>query len=384
MKKAIVGGLIVTETGVLKNYVLLYGETIDAIVPENEWDNKENYTVINLNGEFVSPGFIDVHIHGVSGCDTMDGTIESLQTISNKILETGVTSILATTMTQSRDDIYKALLNVRNFRESQENGATVLGVHMEGPFISKEYKGAHDESFIEAPSIDFIKDYLDVIMLITMAPEVQGADEFINQMKNYPDVTLSIGHSGATFNKVTEAYENGVSHMTHCFNAMSPLHHREPGVVGAALTKDFSCELICDNIHVATSLYQGFIDIKGIEKTVLITDSMRAGCLKAGKYNLGGQEVFVEDGAVRLEDGTLAGSVLTMNKALLNIIKETNLEIYKAIYMATMSPAKAIGIDKQKGSIKIGKDADICIHDENMNIIKTIVKGKLQFRSEVI
>ena len=382
MLRAIINGRIITETEILDDHVLIFNETIESILPKAEWSSENVEEIIDAYGDYVSPGFIDVHIHGVAGCDTMDGTSYSLQKIADTVIKTGVTSILATTMTQEAEAIHKALANIRTFMGNQSEGANILGAHMEGPYISKQYKGAQDEKNIQKPDMDFVEKYADVIKMITFAPEVEGAEIFIESMKNYPNIVLSIGHSGATFKQASKAYENGVRHITHCFNAMSPLHHREPGVVGAALSKPFSCELICDNIHVSPDFYQGFVDIKGKDKTVLITDSMRAGCLKEGTYELGGQEVIVEEGSVRLHDGTLAGSVLTLNKAIKNVSNETSLSIVETIYMASMAPAKVIGIDNRKGSIASRKDADICIHDENMIIRSTFVNGICQYRSE--
>ncbi len=382
MLRAVINGRIITETEILDDHVLIFNEKIESILPKTEWSPENMNDVIDANGNYVSPGFIDVHIHGVAGCDTMDGATESLQKIADTVTKTGVTSILATTMTQEAEAIHKALVCIRTFMGNQCEGANILGAHMEGPYISKKYKGAQDENNIQKPDMDFVEKYADVIKMITFAPEVEGAETFIESMKTYPNIVLSIGHSGATFKQASNAYENGVRHITHCFNAMSPLHHREPGVVGAALSKPFSCELICDNIHVSPDFYQGFVDIKGKDKTVLITDSMRAGCLKEGTYELGGQEVIVEEGSVRLHDGTLAGSVLTLNNAIKNVSSETSLSIVETIYMASMAPAKVIGIDNRKGSIASGKDADICIHDENMIIRSTFVNGICQYRSE--
>lgn len=384
MKKAIQNGRIVTENEILEHHILVFDQHIQGIYPEDQWKPDETIEIIDAKGCYVSPGFIDVHIHGVAGCDTMDGTYESLQKIADTLLTTGVTSFLATTMTQSWEAIYKALDNIRSFRGSQTYGARVLGAHMEGPFISNKFKGAHDEQFIYKPEIDVIRPYLDVIKVITFAPEVEGAEAFMDAMRSYPGIVLSVGHSGASFKEVENAYAQGAHHMTHCFNGMRPLHHREPGVVGAALTIPFSCELICDNIHVSPDLYSGFVNIKGKDKTVLITDSMRAGCLKEGEYELGGQKVIVQDGSVRLENGTLAGSVLTLNQAIQNIWHKTSMALEDVIQMATLTPAKVLGIEHKKGSIVVGKDADLCIHDENMMIKETIVSGNCEYRSEHI
>lgn len=382
MKKAFIGGLIVTETQILENYVLICSEVIEDIIPISKFHESSEYEVIDLNGRYLSPGFIDIHIHGSGGSDTMDGDFESLENIVKTVVKNGVTSILLTTMTLNKMDIKKALDNIRYFMNHKCMGAEVLGVHFEGPFISHKYKGAQNERYISKPDYDFVKNYLDIIKVITIAPEIDGGFEFIQKMGNHKDIVMSIGHSGAKYVQCLEAYNKGVTHITHCFNGMSPLHHREPGVVGAALTKEFTCEIICDNIHVSKEFYQGFVDIKGKENTILITDCMSAGNLEEGKYSLGGQDVFVSDGSARLKDGTLAGSVLTMNKALENMFINTNLELNEVVYMATMSPAKVLGIDSKKGSIAIGKKADLCIHDDTFKVFRTLVSGECIFRSE--
>ena len=195
-------------------------------------------------------------------------------------------------------------------------------------------------------------------------------------MKEKTDITLSIGHTNATYDQAKEAFSLGCSHVTHLFNAMTPLNHRKPGVVGAALTSDVFTELIADTIHVNKQLFQFVLDNKGKEKMVLITDSMRAGCMKDGQYDLGGQSVFVKDGAARLESGHLAGSVLTLNKAIYNFLKNTNATVAEVIHMASLNPATSIGVSDRKGSLEIGKDADIAIFDEKMNCYLSIVEGR--------
>ncbi len=198
-------------------------------------------------------------------------------------------------------------------------------------------------------------------------------------MKEKTDITLSIGHTNATYDQAIEAIENGVSHVTHLFNAMSPLHHRDPGVVGAALTSNCYCEMIADKIHINKNLFQFVLDNKGKHKVVLITDSMRAGCMKDGKYDLGGQDVYVKDGAARLESGNLAGSVLTLNKAVYNFLQNTNATLTEAIHMASLNPATSIGVANHKGSLEIGKDADIAIFDNDMNCHLAISEGRVIF-----
>ena len=367
--KAIINGKLVTPKGILRNKVLVFNERIKEFR-----DNvPTNCHVIDAKGMYVTPGLIDVHVHGSCGADTMDQTVEAIKLISQGIAKNGVTSFLPTTMTMSREDIYGALDIVRECMNKTLNGAKVLGAHLEGPFINAIYKGAQPERYIIKPSYDFIKEYTDVIKLVTYAPEMDDNYSFTKEVKEKTDITLSIGHTNATYNQAKQAFACGCSHVTHLFNAMTPLNHREPGVVGAALTSDVFTELIADTIHVNQELFQFILDNKGKDKMILITDSMRAGCMKDG---LGGQEVIVKDGAARLSSGTLAGSVLTLNKAIYNFFQNTDATFDEVIHMGTLNPATSIGVSDFKGSLEIEKDADIAIFDEEMNCYLSIVEGR--------
>lgn len=370
--KAIINGKIITRSGVLENKVLVFNETIQQIQEEVPTDCH----VIDAKGMYIAPGLIDVHVHGSCGADTMDQTKEAIEVISAGISKNGVTSFLPTTMTMSQEDIYGALDVIRLCMNQPLKGAKVLGAHMEGPFINAIYKGAQSDKYIMKPNYQFIENYTDVIKLISYAPEMDDNYSFTKEVKEKTDITLSIGHTNADYNQAKEAFNCGCSHVTHLFNAMTPLNHREPGVVGAALTSDVFTELIADTIHVNQQLFQFVLNNKGKHKMVLITDSMRAGCMKDGVYDLGGQAVFVKDGAARLESGNLAGSVLTLNKAVYNFFKNTDITIDEAIHMASLNPATSIGIVNFKGSLEIGKDADISIFDEEMNCYLTIVEGR--------
>lgn len=370
--KAIINGKLVTLNGVIENKVLVFNETIQHIQTEVPID----CDVIDAKGMYIAPGLIDVHVHGSCGADTMDQTTEAIKLMSAGIAKNGVTSFLPTTMTMSPKDIYGALDVVRECMGQSLNGAKVLGTHMEGPFINMIYKGAQPEQYIIKPSYQFIKDYTDVIRLVSYAPEMDEDYSFIKEVKEKTDITLSIGHTNATYDQTKEAFSLGCSHVTHLFNAMTPLNHREPGVVGASLTSDVFTELIADTIHVNKHLFQFVLDNKGKEKIVLITDSMRAGCMKDGQYDLGGQPVVVKDGVARLESGNLAGSVLTLNKAIYNFLQNTNATVAEVIHMASLNPATSIGVSDRKGSLEIGKDADIAIFDEEMNCYLSIVEGR--------
>lgn len=284
-------------------------------------------------------------------------------------------------MTMSKEDIYEALDTIRESINIKYDGAQILGAHLEGPFINSKYKGAQSDKFIQPPNFPFIEEYVDVIKIISYAPEVDDNFNFTKEIKDKTDITLSIAHTNATYEEAKLAIKFGASNITHLFNAMTPLNHRELGVVGAALTSDVYCEIICDNIHVNPQLYQFVLNNKGKDKVILITDCMRAGCMADGKYDLGGQDVFVKDGAARLSTGNLAGSVLNLNKAVYNFIKNTNLSINEAINLASLNPAKSINMDKTKGSLDINKDADIALFDDEMNCYMTISNGEIIFNN---
>ena len=336
-----------------------------------------NCEIIDAEGNYVSPGFIDIHIHGSGGADAMDATFEALETISSTLPQTGTTSFLATTMTMSSKDIDRALQNIQMHKENV-SGAEILGIHLEGPFINASKHGAQDKKYVQTPNLEPIKNYLNTIKMITIAPEVDGAEELIKYLtKEQPHIILSIGHSDASYEKSKESFSWGVSHATHLFNAMNPYHHRKPGIVGAVFDADVSCDIIADLVHTHPSVLELTHKMKR-DRLILITDAMRAGCMICGSYDLGGQTVNVNDGKATLEDGTLAGSVLKLNEALLNMTKYTSMTRVEAVNAATKIPAEKLGI--KKGQLEIGYDADIVIFDEDFSIISTIIAGEVKYR----
>lgn len=380
--KAVTNARLVLEDRILDHYILLYNERIEAIVPEGALPDDPALEVLDGDGAFLSPGLIDLHIHGLAGADVMDGTREALGVMAKTIAAQGVTAFVPTTMTAAPEAIGRAVDAVREWIRNPGHGAEVLGVHLEGPFISERYKGAQNPAYIQAPNISLAEPWLDVARIITLAPEAEGAEAFIAHIRRNSVAVLSIGHSNATCEQALAAFKAGVCHITHCFNAMSPFHHRSPGVVGAALGWPFSTEIICDDVHVNPVFYQGFLNIKGLEKTVLITDCMRAGGLPDGSYTLGGQQVIVQEGACRLTDGTLAGSTLRLNEALRNLQKHTTLTIPQLVALASRNPASVLGIEKDRGTVKVGKVADFFLHDEDFEVMTTIGRGKVIFSKQ--
>ncbi|GAA0123990.1 N-acetylglucosamine-6-phosphate deacetylase [uncultured Clostridium sp.] len=378
--KCIKNGNIILKDKVIQGKAIIYDKkTIDIV--EDKYVSKDIET-IDIEGNYISPGFIDIHVHGSKGFDVMDGNIKAIENISKSLCAHGVTGFLPTTMTMSIEDIHKALKAIKDFMHMKFDGSKVLGVHLEGPFISPIYKGAQNEKYILSPTIEIIKPYIDIIKIITIAPEMDENHIFIKSMNKNKNMLLSIGHTNSTYEQAMSAIEDGIKSATHCFNAMTPLHHRNPGVVGAILNSDIYCEFIADTIHVHPALYTILEKIKGEDRIILISDAMRAACMKSGNYDLGGQRVFVSNERATLEDGTLAGSLLTLDKAVKNMKVHSRLDIEKIIKMVTINPASAIGIDDMSGTIEIGKHADFTVFNENIDILYTIVEGNLCFRKE--
>jgi len=372
--KAILNAKIFSDDKIIEDKVLLFDHKIVNIVNENDLTDIET---IDAKGAYVSAGFIDLHIHGSGGADVMDATPDALETISSTLLQTGTTSFLATTMTMSSEAIDKALQNIQ-LHAGEVSGANVLGIHLEGPFINADKHGAQDKAYVQSPNTAVIENYMNEVKMITLAPEIEGAEGFVKQLtKEYPHVILSIGHSDASYEESQESFTWGISHATHLFTAMNPYHHRKPGIVGAVFDADVSCDIIADLVHTHPSTLELVQKVKK-EKLILITDAMRAGCMKYGTYDLGGRSVEVDEGKAVLEDGTLAGSVLKMNDALSNMNKHTSMDLVEIVNAVTKIPAQKLGI--QKGELREGYDADIVIFDENFSIISTIVNGEVKYK----
>ena len=336
-------------------------------------------------GQILVPGFIDQHIHGAFGADAMDGKVESLEKIASAIAQEGTTTFLATTMTNSEEDILNALKAVKEYKEQNpKNGALLHGIHLEGPFISPKHAGAQPKEYIAKPIIEQFEKYNiasgNNVKLVSLAPEVDGALELIDYLtKN--GIVASAGHTDACYNDIEKAIKHGLKNITHTFNAQKPLHHREIGTVGSAfLFDDLNCEAICDTIHLSIPAIKLLIKNKPHDKVSLITDSMRAKYLPDGLSELGGQQVIVKDGEARLVDGTLAGSILKMCDAIKNLVLKCNVKFTDAIDFATVNPAKNLNIFDKKGSIAVGKDADITVLNEDFTVALTIREGNVVYQ----
>ncbi|TZE82949.1 N-acetylglucosamine-6-phosphate deacetylase [Calorimonas adulescens] len=335
---------------------------------------------VDARGMYVSPGFIEIHMHGRNGYDTMDASFDAINGLSKALIASGVTGFLATTMTMPGENIKRAVRTVGESMGKVE-GARLLGLHMEGPFISKEHKGAQPEDYIKMPSMDEFMSLCDgfdsIVKLITVAPETDGAVEFIRKLANMGTV-ISMGHTNATYDEAMKGIKAGAKSSTHTFNGMRGFHHREPGALGAVFDSDIFAEFICDGVHVHFAALRTLLKIKGVERSILVTDSMRAAGLADGVYDLGGQQVFVKSGQARLADGTIAGSTLTLDAAVHNAVEHLGVTIPEAVRMASYNPAKLLGLNDM-GEIKKGNMADIIFFDEDINIKGMFIAGDRVF-----
>ena len=370
---------ILTEEGLVKTNLIIENGLIKSIgeeVVEGLIELSEDKIVI--------PGFIDQHIHGAAGSDAMDGTKEDLSKIACALAKEGTTAFLATTMTQSQENIDKALTAVKEYiEESPESGAEILGVHLEGPFISKDFIGAQPLEYVAEPKVEVFKHYEEVsgntIKLVSMAVEVEGASELVSYLAS-KGIVASIGHSNAKYADVEAAIKAGASNVTHTYNAQKPIHHREVGTVGSAMLFDeLNCEAICDGIHLSGPAIKLLWKNKPVDKFTLITDAMRAKHMPDGVSELGGQVVIVKNGEARLENGTLAGSVLRMNNAVKNVMGFLGTDLATTVKYASCNPAKNLGVYDKMGSIKVGKLANFAIVDKDVNVYQTIRCGKVVF-----
>lgn len=379
--KAIINGKIILKDRIIEGSALLYSDVIEGIVPLSSVPADAEF--IDANGGYVAPGLIDMHIHGYLGKDVCDGEEESIRTISKGLLANGVTGYLPTTMTVDMKVIRKALEVCRDLKEESKDwdGSVILGCHAEGPFISESKKGAQDAKYILKPDAAFVKEYADIIKTITLAPETDENDfAAIREIVRDTDVVISMGHTSADYETAMASVNAGVKHVTHLFNAMTPLAHRAPGVVTAAMNADISCELIVDTFHVDASLYNMLYKLKG-RKLCFITDCLPAGGLPEGEYTLGGAKIIYRGIVCRLEDGTVAGSVLHLNKGVWNVYTNSDIPLYECVNCASLNPATTLGLDKTKGSLEVGKDADIIITDGEFNVEKTIIGGKIKYEA---
>ena len=380
--KCIVNGTLLLPGGAVTGKALAFeGGRIVGI-----WDAPPaRAQLIDADGGYISPGLVDVHCHGFMGMDASNGDLTELRAMSEQAARWGTTAWLPTTMTLDWPVLEKCFAAIRQARTDSAGadwrGAQVMGCHAEGPFISAKKKGAQALESIQRPDIEKLSPWADVVRLMTVAPEVDGALAFIRAASAL-GVIMSMGHTDATAEQALKGVAAGVTHATHTFNAMTPMTHREPGGVGAALAcGQVYCELIADTFHVDPLLFSLMARQKG-DRLVLITDSIQVAHLPDGPHDQAGRTVVVDGIRCRFPDGTIAGSALTMEQAVKNFRVHTRLPLWQIVNMASLYPARSVGIDDAKGSLEAGKDADIVIADEDFNVRSTYVRGERVYEAK--
>lgn len=328
-------------------------------------------SIIDCNGKYVIPGLVDIHTHGCAGYDFSSADDKQIEEMQYYYLKNGITSIMPTTVALSNENIECAVNNIRCAKLSDNKGARIQGINLEGPYLSPSKCGAHDISLLKEPDIDFINSLGDDISVVHVAPEYSKAFDFIKSFKG----KTSVAHTACTYNQAMEAIRLGADHITHIFNAMNPLHHREPGVIGAFFDSEAIAEMICDSIHINPAILRMMFNCYS-SRIAVISDSMAATGLSNGTYKLGALDVFVENSVAKLADGTLAGSAMNLMQMVQNLIKE-GVSAEKAILSATKIPAASVGIDDRCGIIDFGRDADILILNNDFTVDTVIFSGEI-------
>lgn len=334
--------------------------------------------LIDGNGMWLIPGMIDVHIHGANGYDMMDGTEDSIQEVSRACAATGCTSFLATSVSSTIEDLLNMIRSVKSVI-GREQGARIAGIHLEGPYLNPKRKGMQNEKYLRHPNLEEMKCVFQeagsLIKMVTIAPELPGGLELISFLKEQ-GVVIAVAHSDATYEEAKQAFAAGASHVTHCFNGMRPIHHRDPGLIVAAFEEPHvSLQAIVDQVHLHPAIVRLMHRLKGPEGMVLITDALQAMGLGDGNYIFGGHHVTVSEGIARLADGTLASSTVTMNEAL-RLTEANGISMEDAVHMASTTPARILGLS-HKGKIEVGYDADLVLMDERYQVQWTMIEGKL-------
>ncbi len=376
---SLVNGTLITESGLIEHGSVLIRDGKIAKISSSKTRIPRETETFDAKDFYISPGFIDLHIHGIGGFDATGGSIESLEGMSRTLVRFGVTSFLPTLMSLPTHHTRGFLQAVEKKVAGQPQGARVLGAHLEGPFINPLKRGIHPEENLKSPSLpayqEIVEGYERHVKIITLAPELPGAEAIIRQSLR-SGTTPGMGHTNATFNEATSAISWGITHCTHTFNAMPPVQSREPGAVGAALQSDkVKCEIIGDGLHVDPSNLRLLVTLKGPEKTILVSDAVKPAGTNLEEFEMGGVKAQVRNGGSYTTDGKLCGSLLTLDNAIRNTLKWTGLTISEVVRMATATPAEQLGIADTTGSLNDGKRADITLLDQKLNVVSTFVDG---------
>lgn len=382
MRLLIEGGTLVTPEVVLPNHSLFIEDNRILFLEAGRRSESGEWYRINANGMWVVPGFIDIHVHGAVGHEVMDANDEALHLMANFFAQHGVTSYLATTIAASFENTLAAVENVSRTKQPSK-GSHHLGVHLEGPYINPKFGGAQPPQQIRNPNLNEFESWLSSgsVRMVTVAPELPGALQIIDRGVR-DGIQFAVGHSMASHDQLILAIGRGLHHATHTFNAMQAMNHRDPGVVGGVLTDDrIWAQLICDGVHVHPAVVKLLFRVKGVKRTILITDAIGAAGLSDGNYSQLGQSIIVTNGIAKTAEGRLAGSTLTLDKALRNMMSYCDLSLVQALPMVTSVPADALGIAARKGSLHPGSDADVVLLDSNLNVRLTIVAGQIVYQA---
>ena len=355
---------------------------IDSLLSASEVGAPPSDRRLDAGGGYVLPGFVDVHIHGSTGFDVMDASEAGLQSLCDFVARQGVTSFLGTTMADSRQRIEAALGVMCDFADQAQS--PFIGVHLEGPYLNPAFRGSQPARHLRAPQPEEYLPWLDsgLIKLITLAPELDGGPDMIRSAVER-GITVSMGHSGATYDAALDFINAGARQVTHTFNGMAGIHHRQPGIFAAASEHPaVNFEIIPDGIHVHPAVIRMLVKLVGADRVLAITDAMRAAGLADGEFGMGDVAVVVQDGIARDRHGSLAGSTLTMAQALRNMMNFCNLSLAEALPMVTRVPARAIGMYPRKGSLQVGADADIVIWDADAGVRATLIGGEPVYLAE--
>ena len=371
----IVNGQVYIDHTFQKKTIYIQDGTINLL----EADCQTSGTVFDAAGRRIVPGFIDIHTHGAVGVDVNGASAEDLEKIGKFFAKNGTTSWLASILTDTEEQTSRAISQCIEYQASAGKGAQLLGIHLEGPFLASEFKGAMPEHLLKKGSEDLAASYQRLangnIRYITVSPEVEGVLELIPRLREL-GIVVAMGHSGADYDTAMAAIQAGTAACTHTFNAMAPLHQHRPAIIGAALESDVYCEMICDGLHLHPAIVRLLWKTKGPQRLVAITDSIMAAGLPDGNYHLGVNQVVVEKGDAKLaSDGTRAGSTLTQDRALRNLLSFTGLSLEEILPVLTENPAKLIGVYDRKGSIEDGKDADLVVLDEQNQVADVFLQG---------
>ncbi len=362
---------IIKPNKVLKNYDIKFSDKILNI--EEEIINESDAQIIDGNGYYLSPGFIDLHMHGSFGIDIMSAAKEDIEEMADRLTLAGTTSFLPTVMTASIESMEDAITNLQQV--IKEENKVIKGINLEGPLLNPVKAGAQDKRYMKTVNFELFDKYKEMIKIVTVAPEVEGATALLNKLSSL-NIVSAMGHTDASYEESLQGFEKGISLVTHLFNGMKGIHHREIGAAGAALMENISTEIIVDGIHVSQPMIKMILNLKNVNELILITDAQPAALYNGDEIQFNNRKVILKDGSARYEDGTLAGSILSMKQAVKNMAEFTDLNIEEIVKMASLNPARKIKIDSKIGSIELDKKADLILMDKNLDVIDVFKEGK--------